>query len=226
MSNLVDYKIHQTLPGIFTIEVKDDYQRGMLFLRCQEFYESAFPEIKGNSFDIFEYMEMYRKWKSTDTFTYPDDWMGYNFPGEIAEKCIRDVIYGRLEGHIDTHPTKYDYIMNQILIEIKSMLGGVKRYYIIGVDNLESQTMKHEIAHALFYTNEPYRKWTTQMVTGMPQSIQDEMNSILKGMGYCNDVLIDETQAFMSTGIYGNMAKIKGIKSRAKTFAKNFSAFL
>lgn len=222
MSNLVDYKIHQTLPGIFTIEVKDDYQRAMLFLRCQEFYESAFPEIKGKKFDIFEYMEMYRKWKNTDTFTYPHDWIGYNFPGEIAETCIKQVLFDRL----DNLPTKYDYIMNQILIEIKSMLGGNTRYYIIGVDNLESQTMKHEIAHALFYTNEPYRRWTTQMVQGMPESIQNEMTEILKEMGYCDDVIVDETQAFMSTGIYGNMAKIKGIKSRAKTFAKNFSAFL
>lgn len=222
MSNLVDYKIHQTLPGIFTIEVKDNYQRAMLFLRCQEFYESAFPEIKGKKFDIFEYMEMYRKWKNTDTFTYPHDWIGYNFPGEIAETCIKQVLFDRL----DNLPTKYDYIMNQILIEIKSMLGGNTRYYIIGVDNLESQTMKHEIAHALFYTNEPYRRWTTQMVQGMPESIQNEMTEILKEMGYCDDVIVDETQAFMSTGIYGNMAKIKGIKSRAKTFAKNFSAFL
>ena len=59
---MVDYEIKEMLPKIFALKIEDGYQRAMLFMRSQEHYESAFPEIKGKHFDPFFFMETYRKW--------------------------------------------------------------------------------------------------------------------------------------------------------------------
>jgi len=92
---MVDYEIKEMLPKIFALKIKDGYQRAMLFMRSQEHYESAFPEIRGNHFDIFSFMETYRKWKGTDYFSYPDDWAGFNVPGDIVEACTKHVLDAR-----------------------------------------------------------------------------------------------------------------------------------
>ena len=63
MHKLVDYELVEISPRIFALIIKDGYQRAMLFLRCQEYYESNFSEIRGKNFDLFEYMEIYRKRK-------------------------------------------------------------------------------------------------------------------------------------------------------------------
>lgn len=70
---LVKYKIKKILPKIYAVKVKDPYERAMLFMRAQEFYESQFSEIKGQNFDIFNFMNIYRKWAKKSYFSYPDD---------------------------------------------------------------------------------------------------------------------------------------------------------
>ena len=80
---LVDYELKEILPQIFALKIEDGYQRAMLFLRSQEYYESAFPQIRGHHFDIFEFMEIYRGWKGLDYFSYPEDWGGFNVPGVL-----------------------------------------------------------------------------------------------------------------------------------------------
>jgi hypothetical protein len=51
------------------------------------------------------------------------------------------------------------------------------------------------------------------------------MERILLDMGYCDDVVCDEIQAYMSTGLLLPMAEIKGIKKEAKAFSDNFKKY-
>ena len=117
---MVDYEMRESLPGIFTVKVEDDYQRAMLFLRSQEHYESAFPEFRGHHFDVFTYMERYRKWKGVDYFSYPDDWSGFNVPGHLVENCIKHV----LDARNGLFPTPYDYTMDGILSSVSILTTG------------------------------------------------------------------------------------------------------
>ena len=52
------------------------------------------------------------------------------------------------------------------------------------------------------------------------------MESILLDMGYCDDVVCDEIQAYMSTGLSTDMSKIRGIKKETKIFTENLKKYL
>jgi hypothetical protein len=219
---MVNYEIKSIIPGVYAVKVEDGYQRAMLFLRSQEHYESAFPEIKGHHFDIFSFMETYRKWKGIEYFSYPDDWTGFNVPSHIVESCTSHV----LDARNGLFPTPYDYIMADIISSVKAGLKGKNKYYLIGVDSFESRTMQHELAHGLYYVNESYKKSMYDLILNLPRKIVEEMGKILLEMGYCEEVVRDEIQAYMSTGLIPVMSKIRGIKKETKAFSDNFKKYM
>jgi hypothetical protein len=218
MHKLVDYELVEISPRIFALIIKDGYQRAMLFLRCQEYYESNFSEIRGKNFDLFEYMEIYRKRKGSGVFTYPNDWSGFNVPGQIIENCINDV-FCQNSGLL---PTGYDYIMESVISQIKGKIKPNNRWYLLGADKESSKIMEHEMCHALYYTNSKYRKEKSSMIKEMHEVISQKMRGILLNMGYCKGVLNDEIQAYLSTGLTVEMLKIRGIKKHQKEFRKHF----
>lgn len=215
--SLLNYSIHEVMPRVYAVEVTDDYERGMLFLRAQEYYESTFLEFRGRAFDIFEYMNRYRKHWNKKTFTYPADWAGYNIPSESLESCLRELD----EVH---HTTSYDDHMANIHWYIRKHLPCGK-FYLIGIDSMSSSTMEHEFAHALFYTNPEYRKAMTDLISQMPAKIQEALKDRLMKDGYPEKVLVDEMHAYLSTGLLDKMSKIRGIKTWAKKFSKIFKLY-
>jgi len=217
----IKYEIEQTLPGIFTVKVQDDYQRAMLFLRCQEHYESHFEEIKGSHFDVFEYMERYTKWNGGGSFTYTSDWAGFNVPDYAVEKPIKHV----LDLRNGIFPTPYDYVMSDIIELVKSKIKRNSKWYLLGVDSFESRTMMHETAHGLYYVSAKYSEKARKMVQDLPGGIFGGMKDLLLKMGYCDAVIVDEIQAYMSTGLTTEMSKIPGIQKHLKGFQKHFEKY-
>jgi hypothetical protein len=218
---MVDYELKEVLPGIFALKIKDGYQRAMLFMRSQEHYESAFPEIRGNHFDIFSFMETYRKWKDIGYFSYPDDWAGFNVPGDIVETCTKHV----LDARNGLFPTPYDYIMDSVISSIRSEIGADAKYYLLGVDSFDSKTMDHELAHGLYHVNIDYKSSMHDLVLNLPKRIFESMKRILLDAGYCDEVICDEIQAYLSTGFGHPIASIRGIKKEAKAFSNNFKKY-
>ena len=101
---LVKGVIKEVKPRIYCVTVDDDYDRAMLFCRYQEFYESPYKKFRGKPFTWMEYMRHYKTaWKKR-TFTYPDDWSGYNIPSNVMHRA----------NHIFCKDTEYDQIMNDI----------------------------------------------------------------------------------------------------------------
>ena len=218
---MINYKIHELIPNVFALEIPDGYNRGMLFLRSQEFYESPFDEFRGKHFDVFHYMDHYRKWKGVDYFSYPDDWAGYNIPGEIIENAIKPI----LDANNGIFPTPYDFIMLNIIKSIRSKIKEDSKWYLIGVGSLNGRTVKHEIAHALFYISKEYKEKMCELVLSLPRGIFEKMEENLKYLGYTDAVIVDEIQAYMSTGLTYDMEKIRGIKKLAKAFDKEYKKF-
>ena len=218
MHKLVDYEPVEISPRIFALVIKDGYQRSMLFLRCQEYYESNFSEIRGKDFDLFEYMEIYRKRKGSEIFTYPEDWSGFNVPGQIIEKCINSV-FSQNSG---LSPTKYDYIMKSVISQIKGKIKANSKWYLLGTDKESNEIMEHEMCHALYYTNNKYRKEKSDMIKEVSDKITQKMREILLSMGYCKSVINDEIQAYLSTRLTREMLKIRGVKKTQKEFRKHF----
>jgi len=147
---MVNYTLKKASSGIFVVVVEDSYERAMLFLRCQEFYESPFPDFRGKHFDIFQYMNHYRKENDSSFFTYPGDWGGFNVPGDIVEQCINHVLD----------------------------------------DN------------------------------------SDNMSYLITSMGYCEEVVMDEIQAYLSTGLTPTMSQIPKIEEFTSVFESNLKVFL
>lgn len=216
----VDSEIIEIRPKIFALSIKDDYQRTMLFCRYQEFYESPLEGIRGKFFTWEKYMMLYKNKYKKNTFTYPDDWAGFNIPSEVLKEAIQVF-------KDDIGP--YDYFMNEIFeyCDQYSSNGGPKtKWYLIGANGFKSKTMNHEIAHGLYYTDQQYKENCDNLVSEIkPQHYKKLTNKLVK-MGYIDDkkIIDDEIQAFMSTGLYNGL-ETKELRKYEKGFVDNFKKF-
>lgn len=210
------FEIREVKPRIFLFEFSSKYDMCMHFLRYQEYYESSSPKFRGKAFDFFEFMKWYSFKYGKGAFTYPDDWDGFNIPGDTIHKvwCL-----GIL------NKTIYDYEMLKAWHECGRQAADPKFYIIGAVKN--NGALNHEIAHGLFFLHPEYKKEMTKMVKALEPEVRKEMNSILKKLGYTPKVYIDETQAYMATGItdsFGYDFKTKWSKE-CKAFAKFYKKF-
>ena len=184
----IEYTLKEVRPNIFAVVVPNDYDRAMLFCRVQEFYESDSDLFKEQDFSIWDYMKWYSD-KNKGIFTYTKDWEGYNVPFSKAINCI---IGAECESPYDK--TMQD-ILDQILITDNSADA-----YIIGVKSDKGQTFKHELCHALYHTKKHY-KIIADAVSGLYiiDNVYIKIRSNLLELGYNEDVIPDEIQAYMMT---------------------------
>jgi fructose-1-phosphate kinase PfkB-like protein len=86
--------------------------------------------------------------------------------------------------------------------------------------------MDHEIAHGLYFTNKTYKLRMDTLFNGIPNKVKEKIFKKLIKMGYVDDkkILIDESQAFLSTGLYNGL-DTKEIKKYEKDFIKVFKEF-
>jgi hypothetical protein len=193
----------------------------MLFCRYQEFYESPYKKFRNKPFTWMEYMRHYKlDWKKR-TFTYPDDWAGYNIPSNVMQRA----------NHIFCKETEYDEIMNDIYfhcaIDSQNKNDGTRcDWYLIGASSKDKGTLNHEIAHGMYYTNKEYKKEVIKLVGKIKPSHYEKLTKKLVKMGYVNDekIIDDEINAFMSTGLYNGL-DTKELKVYEKEFIKNFKRF-
>ena len=215
-SKLVNYSIVEIAPKIYAVVAEDDYERAMLFCRAQEYYESPFPEFKGRNFCLFEYMNHYRKDRGLNHFSYTADWGGYNVPSECLESCMNNIE--------DWEMTAYDQEMDNVIYHIRNYQKRGK-FYLVGVDGIQSRTMDHELAHGFFYTNKEYKTEILELVLALKPDLYNGFESYLIQMGYDKSVITDEIQAYLSTGMMATMAKIRGSLSVAKNFERVFKKY-
>lgn len=195
------YSVKEIKENIIAVVVPNDYDRAMLFCRAQEFYESPNEKFKNGTFSIWDYFSWYSKKFGNGCFSYPKDFVGYNFPLIVAKKCYQQNIV----------ETPYDQEMIKI---IDSTFEEGKRKYLIGVDDLKNSTFDHELAHAFYYVDLEYQKKMDQITKKISKFDYLRFKNNLKTTGYCSSVLKDEIQAYMSTEI--NRKITKGVKSKKK----------
>jgi hypothetical protein len=189
----IQYNIKEIKPKVFAVIVPDRYHRAMLFMRTQEYYESPNPKFRGKAFCIWDYMEWYSR-KHHDNFSYAADWVGFNFPLKVAEKC-----YDKLNTKF-VYYSAYDGTMFEILREIKEIVnvkyGPKTNAYIIGVADLVSSTFQHELCHAYYHIDNKYKKEVNAITASIDPKIYKRMRKNLEDMGYTEQVFNDEIQAY------------------------------
>ena len=204
------FKIKEIRPNIFLMDFENGDDLAMHFLRYQEYYESASPKYRGHAFELLDFMRWYANKYGGGCFTYTTDWGGFNIPGEIIfevnEKGIPD-------------PNKYDETMANIYKECHSK---AEKFYLIGTVGEDSSVVQHEIAHGFFYTKPEYKKEMEALVKELPNDVRHSVADVLKEMGYAPGVIVDEIQAYLSTGI---LPKMRDAKSYRKPFVKTFERY-
>lgn len=187
-----DFELIEVRPKIFLMSFPESYDLAMYFLRYQEFYESPSDQYRGHSFEILDFMKWYSITNGNGVFTYPDDWEGFNIPGSTI-KQVWDL------GITDRN--KYDYEMLKVYQECQEKAGD--NFYLIGapINDKNSVTLRHEIAHGFFYTTPKYYQNMSELVAELPQNLHNIMTEELYNLGYVQHVYVDEIQAYMATGL-------------------------
>ena len=184
---------------IWAIKSPDDYTRALMFMRPQEFYESAFEEIIGKQFKVSDFVNLYKQHYGKQEFTYGSDWSGFNIPSNILEECMFNIPEDEINN--------WDKLMISTINTIKEVEKG-HNYYLLGVDELENTLLEHEFAHAMFYTLPEYKAEMMKMNDECDPIVKDMMYKCITEYGYADHVLPDEMQAYMSTGLGRKMTEM------------------
>lgn len=147
------------------------------FLRFQEFYENPF--FKGKSFTLEDFTQWYLKTNST--FDYYEKWDGFNMPSSSLNDFLKKNKLNQYERDIITHlDLSTDFYL------IGNVLGG------------DSETLNHEICHALFYQIKDYRIEVLEYL----DKIKDTktflgIKKYILSNPYDESVLLDEVNAYL-----------------------------
>lgn len=180
-------KLTKIYDGIYLCEIKNVYDLAMTFCRVQEFYESPFEEIRNKDFNMMEFQRIYSL-KGTGTFTYPVDWAGFNIPSSILHKFYKG-------SWVETDWNMYDTAFKRVVMQIKDK----EPFYIIGAMENDKNTINHELCHAFYNLKESYKRGVDKLINNIPKRIFNKMRKALKDVGYCNKVIKDEIQAYLSS---------------------------
>jgi len=180
----------EILPKIYLLKFKTKYDLSSTFMRFQEHYES--PVFRNKVFTRKEYLDWYgKKGKS-----YYKDWTGFNIPSYILDPFKK--------GDFDPLTMKEKRLLKQF-----SQKKG--KFYIIGIFG-KGRSLKHEIAHGLFYTNASYKRKVMAVLNSMPASAKNQVYKYLKSHGYDKSVQVDELHAYTLT----DSKKFKNLKKYSK----------
>lgn len=214
---LSQIELFEMLPGIFALVIKDDKLRARIFMRYQEFYESDSDTFRGKGFKWYDYVKFYKEKTKKDYFSYHEDWTGYNMPCDSIESCITKI----------PDLNFYDLIMFSVVDTIREKVGS-ENFYLIGIDQSDGEDPSlifHEVAHGLWFSSPIYKKRQTTNIENLSPNIRDSIERKITGMGYGENVVDDEIQAYLSTGIGENMKQIKNIKQSQIPFKDTFDSY-
>jgi len=161
----------------------------------QEYYECQHKNIKGKKFTLEDLIVAYCELDDRGEFKYFDEWIAFNIP-DVAVRGFIEVMGASLME-------REKRVINDIVptLEDNTNTPASKTYYLATFTEHNNEShwdLKHEIAHGLFYTQSMYHKIMMSLVNGN-KSIEKKMFPKLREMKYCDDVLTDEAQAYLST---------------------------
>lgn len=169
-------------PTIHLLTFRTQQQLASTFLRFQEHYESPF--FRGKIFTLAAFKEWYTldspNGKRTGRFTYYSDWAGFNIPSYILRPFY--------EG-------KFDPLSRREAAFLELFRNEQEPYYIIGIEKSSGNSpaiLRHELAHAFFYTSEEYRKRVLEILGDYDlEALKNELRS-----GYHEESFPDEIHAY------------------------------
>jgi hypothetical protein len=120
-------------------------------------------------------------------FTYYSDWAGFNIPSSV--------LFPFKQGKFK-NLTKDE---KNFLHLFEKMTGN---FYIIGSygkNDRSVEVFNHELAHAFYFLNKKYKEKVDRFLKQNIGSLRKFEDTLLT-MGYCKEVVLDELNAYLSTG--------------------------
>jgi len=151
---------------------------GLTFMRFQEHYESDNPLFRNGVFTQGQLKRWYSETYGSNS--YHLHWVGFNFPSKV--------LIPFKEGLFDPLTIEEQRLLD--LFKYRS-----DNFYIIGAQN--NSTLRHELSHALYASNIKYKSEIDRFLTKNKKKIQKTLKYI-KDKGYCDEVLFDEIQAYIT----------------------------
>ena len=211
------FNFYQLMPAIFLVEVDGNEDLAHSFLRVQEFYESVNDDIRGKEFTLQQYKDWYCTQSKDGSFSYGQDWKGFNVPSTVIEQCYE----------MNKERTPEDMFFLSIVEMAKKLAkeNGYENYYLLGVRKGDTKTLSHEIAHGLFTTNSKYKEQMTKAICEIPENVINTLFIDLENIGYGKNVYVDEAQAYLSTGLRDSQ-KTDSLEKLTEKFNGIFKSFV
>jgi hypothetical protein len=121
----------------------------------------------------------------------------------------------------------YDLIMFSVIDTIRNIVGG-ENFYLIGIDQSNGEDPSlifHEVAHGLYFSSPIYKNKQLKNIERLSPNIRESLSKKISNMGYGENVVNDEIQAYLSTGIDYPMTAIKGVKEAQIPFKEVFDSY-
>ena len=197
---------------LFTFETQKEL--ALTFFRVQEYYESPYNDLHGKEFSVFDFLNTMMDEKGE--IDYFAKWCGFNIPGIVINKWINS---------LKDSPTPSENIFWE---EIYKNVSLKNPFYVIGALEKDSETIDHEIAHALYYMNKEFYEnmdiLNDKFRKNFPK-IYNSMSRHLKKMEYRPEVIKDEIQAYLSAESKKYLGEEFGFDWNAKSKLKNTYKF-
>lgn len=177
LGRLTGATLSRVADGIYHLNFPTQHLLAATFLRFQEHYES--PKFAGKAFTWKEFAAWYKA--EYGKFSYFDDWSGFNIPSRVLASFYR--------GEFDPLTRKETSFLDLF----RSVEG---RFYIIGTytEKVDEGTLRHEIAHGLYYRDEVYRARVQEILKALDLA---PVFAYLTKIGYGPNVLLDEAHAYL-----------------------------
>lgn len=200
------YKVKKIVDRLYHIHFENKADLFDSMLRMQEHYES--PEFKGKIFTLGQYREWYCK--EFGGFTYYTDWSAYNLPSHVLD------IF-RL-GLFDPLSDKEKEILNIFPYSREE-------YSIICTtgEEVPLDTLDHEICHGMYYLNKEYKERCGELIKEFQGEDLERLAEALLKQGYHAEVVNDEMQAYLSTGLSEKHPEVDD--KIMEEFRKNFNKY-
>lgn len=181
------FKTKKPIKNCLLLEFNTQKDLALAFCRVEEYYEGN-PKVNGKYLSFVEFIDAFMTDDGKlDYFHY---WTGFNIPGNIFIEWSQK------------NMSEKTYWENALAYAVHSKLNLEKPFYIIGGVKGDIEVIDHEIAHALYYMNPEYKDMMDTANYQFYKNLRGEYSKMvkaLKKMGYGDNVIKDEVQAYMST---------------------------
>ena len=199
---------------IYFVRFKTQYDCCSTMLRFQEHYESPNAQFRKYPFDLETFMDWYAK--VNGNFTYYSDWSGFNIPSYILSEFYH--------GGFDPLSFKEEMFLDMFANEQGEKFYIIATYTMDNDKKWEKEVIKHELAHALWYVNDEYKKQVNKILKTADKDAYDKFRATLIRKGYAAPVMKDEFQAYL-VGPSPGMGDDPALKPVAKAVNEVFNYF-